>query len=75
MHPGNTLLTRQVLPKSQVLSNMTGHAMWQTFLNHSSQDTAAPGEDHSKNPQQRKQQVSPLMVQRYSNAPSSSKLW
>jgi len=30
---GNTLLTRRVLPESQVLSNMTGHALWQSFSN------------------------------------------
>ena len=33
---GNTLLTRQVLPNASVLSNMTGHAMWQTFINQTS---------------------------------------
>ena len=32
---GNTLLTRRVLPETTVLGNMTGHAMWQTFLNQS----------------------------------------
>ena len=30
---GNTLLTRQVLPESTILANMTGHASWQTFVN------------------------------------------
>ena len=30
---GNTLLTRQVLPPGTILSNLTGHALWQTFVN------------------------------------------
>ena len=35
--PGNTLLTRRVLPESEVMANMTGHAMWQTFVNKTSE--------------------------------------
>ena len=34
--PGNTLLTRRVLPPGTILSNLTGHALWQTFVNETS---------------------------------------
>jgi hypothetical protein len=30
---GDSFLTRRVLPETSILSNMTGHAMWQTFSN------------------------------------------
>ena len=41
---GNTLLSRRVLPETTVLANMTGHAMWQTFLNQST----APHDTHTR---------------------------
>ena len=33
MFLGDSVLTRRVLPETNVLSRMTGHAMWQTFSN------------------------------------------
>ena len=38
MFTGSSLLTRRVLSPGEVLGNMTGHAMWQSFVNQTEDD-------------------------------------